>query len=51
MCLINQERNERSTQTMNDKRIGIRNESQLIDDITGNLIEMKERTYFTCFSL
>jgi len=48
MCLINQWQIEKSTQTMNEKKIVVRNDSQLIDDIISKFIEMKERIYFSC---
>jgi hypothetical protein len=48
MCLINQWQMEKSTQTMNEKKIVVRNDSQLIDDIISKFIEMKERIYFSC---
>jgi hypothetical protein len=49
MCSISQWQNEKSTQTMKDKKMIIYNESQLIDDIISEFTKVDRKSLSIIF--
>ena len=50
MCSINQCQSEKSTQTINEKKFIIYNESKLIDDVISKFIEVEREAILVVFS-